>query len=134
MLNQGMILGRVGRMETKTLSNGVDVTNISMVTSKKFTKDGTKHEKVTWHNVSCFSKLSEIASKYVAVGDMLYIQGEMDNQKYTDKEGIERMKCGIIANKIELIPKAKPLPANDGEVHQVTNTLDPVFEDSEVPF
>lgn len=134
MINQGMILGRVGRMETKALSNGSDVTNISMVTSKKYIKDGVKQEKITWHNVCLFSKLSDIASKYVNVGDLLYIQGEMDNQKYVDKEGNERMKFSIIAHELKLMPKAKSLPEADGEVHKVTNTLHPEFSDDVVPF
>lgn len=107
MVNQGTLLGRVGKIDTKTLSNGTKVTNISMVTSKKYTKDGQKQEKVTWHNVTMFSKLSEIAEKYVAVGDLLFVQGEMDNQKYTDKEGIERNKSFIIAHELKLMPKAK---------------------------
>jgi single-strand DNA-binding protein len=115
MINLGQLLGRVGKIETKPM-NGSSVTNISMVTSKKYMKDGQKQEKVTWHNVTCFAKLSEIAEKYVFVGDLVYIQGEMDTQKYTGKDGIERSKSFIIAHEIKLMPKAKehkPEPKQD---------------------
>lgn len=107
MINLCQILGRVGKIETKTVGAGLKVCNMSIVTSKKFTKNGEKHEKVTWHNVSCFSKLAEIGEKYVSVGDLLYIAGEMENQKYTSKEGVERSKTFVIANEIKLMPKAK---------------------------
>ena len=107
MINMGQVLGRVGKISTKGLSNGNSVTNLSIVTSKKFTKDGVKQEKVTWHNISCFSKLSEIAEKYVAVGDLLYIQGEMDTKKYIGKDGIERTSSYIIAHELKLMPKSK---------------------------
>ena len=107
MINKGMVLGRVGKIETRPLNNGSSVTNISMVTSKKYMKNGEKVEKVTWHNVSCFSKLSEIAEKYVSVGDLLYIEGEMDMQKYTGQDGQERTKFFIIAHELKLMPKSK---------------------------
>lgn len=122
MINQATVLGRVGKIGTRTLNNGGPVTNISIVTSKKYNKDGVKLEKVTWHNISCYSKLAEIAEKYVAVGDLLYIQGEIDMHKYIAKDGTERTSFYIIAHDLKLMPKSKPhLPEmsspefNDGE-------------------
>lgn len=107
MVNQGTVLGRVGKIDTKTTANGVKITNCSMVTSKKFVKNGEKEEKVTWHNITLFNKLAEIAEKYVSVGDLLYVQGEMDNQKYTAQDGQERVKYFIIAHELKLMPKTK---------------------------
>ncbi len=130
MINQGQLLGRVGKIDTKGLANGNSVTNISMVTSKKYVKDGIKQEKVTWHSVSCFSKLSEIADKYVKVGDLLYIQGEMDTQKYTGQDGIERSKSFIIAHDLKLMPKSKehkPEPKKESAAPSS-------FLDDELPF
>lgn len=109
MINQAQVLGRVGNISTKQFTNGGSVTNISMVTSKKYSKDGVKQEKVTWHNISCFGKVSEIAEKYVTRGDLLYIQGEMENQKYTGKDGSERVKSFILAHELKLMPKSKEL-------------------------
>lgn len=129
MVNQGTVLGRVGKIDTKSMSNGNKVTNISMVTTKKYTKDGQKQEKVTWHNVTLFSKLAEIAEQYVNVGDMLYIQGEMDTQKYTI-DGTERSKFVIIANDLKLMPRAKehkPEPKTDP-------AYDASFADDDLPF
>ncbi len=115
MINMAQVLGRVGKIDTKTTITGVKITNCSMVTSKKFTKNGEKTEKVTWHNVTLFNKLAEIAEKYVSVGDLLYIQGEMDNQKYTTQDGHERVKQFIIAHEIKLMPKIKEYIAADEE-------------------
>jgi single-strand DNA-binding protein len=130
MVNQGTLLGRVGKIDNKTTSSGVKISNISMVTSKKFVKNGEKQEKVTWHNVTMFNKLAEIAEKYVNVGDLLYIQGEMDNQKYTDGNGQERVKNFIIAHDLKLMPKSKE---HKSEPKKETN-YDHSFEDSEIPF
>lgn len=107
MVNQGTVLGRVGKIDVKTTQAGMKIANISMVTSKKYVKDGEKKEKVTWHNVTAFSKTAEIAEKYVNVGDCLYIQGEMDSQKYTTPDGQERTKHFIVVNTLQLMPKTK---------------------------
>lgn len=129
MVNQGTILGRVGKLDIKNTTTGMKIANISIVTSKKYTKDGEKKEKATWHNVSAFSKLAEIIEKYVTIGDLLYVQGEMDNQKYTDKDGQERMKHFVIAHEIKLMPKSKehqPAPKE--------KSYDEAFADNDIPW
>lgn len=115
MINMAQVWGRVGKIDTKTTASGMKVTNCSMVTSKKFVKNGEKQEKVMWHNITLFAKLSEVAEKYVNVGDLLYIQGEMDMQKYTTQDGQERTKHFIVANQLQLMPKTKEYgaPAKD---------------------
>ena len=132
MINLAQIMGRVGKISTTPMQSGGSVTNISMVTTKKYVKNGEKVEKVTWHNVTCFNKLSEIAEKYVAIGDLLYIQGEMDSSKYTGNDGIEKTKNFIIAHELKLIPKGKsqgPEPKS-----QRDNGNNVPFDDSEIPF
>jgi single-strand DNA-binding protein len=129
MVNQGTILGRVGKIDFKTVSNGTKLANISMVTSKKYVKNGVKEEKVTWHNVTMFNKLAEIANDYVNVGDMLYVQGEMDNQKYTTADGIEKVRFHVIAHDLKLLPKSKehkPEPKS-------SPTAD-AFQDDDIPW
>lgn len=130
MVNQGTVLGRVGKIDTKTTASGVKITNCSIVTSKKFTKNGEKTEKVTWHNITLFNKLAEIAEKYVAVGDLLYIQGEMDNQKYTTQDGQERVKHFIIAHELKLMPKTKEHAAAPKD----DKAYDAGIEDDEIPW
>jgi len=86
------------------------VSNLSIVTSKKFTKDGQTQEKVNWHNVTFYGKTAEIAEKYVNVGDLLYVQGEMDSQKY-EKDGVSKVKHFILGYQLQLMPKTKEMPA-----------------------
>lgn len=130
MLNQATLIGRVGKLETTVTQNGMRITNLTLATSKKFTKDGERKEKTTWHNITLFSKLSEITEKYVNVGDLLYVQGEMDNQKYTDKNGTEKFRNFVVAHDILLFPKAKEHKAKTDadSFHEQT------FGSSDIPF
>lgn len=128
MVNQATVLGRVGKVDTKTTSTGTKISNVSIVTSKKYVKNGEKQEKTTWHNVTMFSKLAEIAEKYVNVGDMLYVQGEMDSQKYTDANGLEKTKFMIIARDFQMLPKSKEHKAAPKE-----NSYGTAFQDDDLP-
>lgn len=133
MINTVHLMGRVGRIETKSMNNGTNVTNLSIATSKKFVKNGEKIEKTTWHNVALYSKLSEIADKYVAIGDLFYIEGEIENQKYTDAQGVEKTRSFIIGHDIKLMPKG-----NKDYKPKQTDDLDQFIADSalddDVPF
>lgn len=133
MVNQATVLGRVGNIDSKTTSSGVKITNLSMVTSKKFVKNGQKEEKVTWHNITLFNKLSEIAEKYVGIGDMLYVQGEMDSQKYTAQDGQEKAKFFIIGHDLKLMPKSKELKPVAPKQQSYAQAAEG-FPDDEIPF
>ena len=116
MINLAQVLGRVGKIDFKTTAGGIKISNISLVTTKKFTKNGEKQEKINWHNITLFSKLAEIAEKYVSVGDLLYVQGEMDSQKYPGQDGTEKTRHFIIGHDIKLMPRMKehtPAPKSD---------------------
>ncbi len=130
MVNQATLLGRVGKIDSKVTSSGVKITNLSLVTSKKFVKNGEKQEKVTWHNITIFSNLADIAEKYIKVGDVIFLQGEIQNQKYTAQDGSEKMKNYIIAHDIKLLPKSKE--------HKPEPKADPSFssdfQDDDLPF
>jgi single-strand DNA-binding protein len=116
MINLAQVLGRVGKINHKMLSGDQQVTNMSMVTTEKFTKNGEKQEKATWHNVTVYNKLSMIVQKYVNEGDLLYIKGKMDTQKYKDKEGNDRYKSFIVADDIRLMPRNKAQSADPAPV------------------
>ena len=128
MINQASILGRVGKKSTHTFNTGSEVTNLSIATSNKYVKDGEKKEKTMWHNVVCFSKLAGLAKQYVNEGDLVFIQGEMDSQKYTGKDGQERIKFVVIAHQLRLIPRSNSSPKSN------ESKPDPAFIDDELPF
>lgn len=128
MINQATLLGRVGKKSNHVFTNGSEVTNLSIATSHKYVKDGEKKEKTMWHNVVLFSKLATIAKQYVNEGDLVFIQGEMDSQKYQGKDGMERIKFVVIGHQLRLIPRSNS-PAKTTEV-----TQDPAFVDDDLPF
>ena len=131
-----ILIGRVGKdPELRYLGNGDPVVSLSLATSKNYKdKSGEKKEKTSWHKVVFFRSLASIVAEYVKSGKQLYIEGEIDYKKYTDKEGIERYTTDIIADKMQMLG-GKPGNAQPSE-RTKTETQSVGFEDmdSDIPF
>lgn len=99
-VNKVTLLGRVGKdPEIRTFQSGGRVANFSVATSESW-KDkstGEKKEKVEWTNVSVFNDhLVTVVESYVKKGDMIYLEGQLETSKYTDKDGVERYTTKVI--------------------------------------
>ena len=107
MINRAIILGRIGFIESKIVNNNT-FTKVSVATNEKWNgKNGEKQEKTTWHNVVGFNKLGEIMAKYSHVGDMVYVEGRIAQNKYKSESGEERISFSITATEFKLINTSK---------------------------
>src|ERR1039457_1463110 len=105
-VNKVIIIGNLGRNpEVRTMSNGDSVANIAVATTDTW-KDkatGEKKEATEWHQIVFYRKLAEIVGKYLKKGALIYIEGKLQNRKWTDKDGIERYTTEIIADTMKML-------------------------------
>ncbi len=99
-INKVIIIGNLGQdVETKYTPDGRAIANISVATSDNWTdKNGERHEKTEWHRIAIFGKLAEIAGQYLHKGSKVYVEGKLQTDKWTDKEGTERYTTRIIVS------------------------------------
>jgi single-strand DNA-binding protein len=135
MINEAILVGHVGNKDTKTLKNGGEITVISLATSTKY-KDssGEKQVRTTWHNINCFSKLAEIAAKYVHVGDQIYVRGEINNKKIETGERAGQYIYSVTAQDIKFIQNAKKKDNESKPSQEKKKASYNDFDDSEIPF
>lgn len=108
MFNQATLIGHVGKLEHKTSKSGVQFSSISLATSNKVKgSDGQYKEQTTWHQIYCFSKLSEMVAKFVKVGDMVFVQGEIQHKKIDSGERAGQYSYSVSATSIRFMPKPK---------------------------
>lgn len=106
MLNKATIIGRVGRdPEVRYMPSGDAVAVFSVATSerRKNKETGEVTEDTTWHRVSCWGRLGEIAGEYLKKGALVYIEGKMVHRKYTGQDGIERTSVEIRASEMKML-------------------------------
>ena len=104
-VNKVILIGNLGRdPETRYMSNGEAVTNITVATTDTWKdRNGEKQEKTEWHRVTFYRKLAEIAGEYLKKGRQVYIEGRLETRKWTDKTGNERYTTEVIATDMKML-------------------------------
>lgn len=99
-VNKVILIGNLGRdPEIRSFQNGGRVASFSLATSDTW-KDkatGERKERTEWHRVSVLNdKLVEVVERYVKKGSKLYIEGQLETRKYTDKDGQEKYTTEVV--------------------------------------
>lgn len=133
-LNRCDFIGNVGKIETRYLTSGDAVVNLSLACNEHYKdKNGEKHEKTEWVNVTIYGKLAEIASKYVEKGKQIYISGRMSTRKWQDKSGQDRYTTEIIATDMKLLGGLSKDDYNRRD-EQPRNQKESFSDDTDIPF
>lgn len=128
-VNQVTLIGRVGDYP-KAASNG-QIANFSIATSERWIdkKSGQTVQHTEWHRIVCFNKTAEIAINYVAKGNLVYIQGKLKTETWTNRDNISQTTTKVIASRIEILtPSQKqqtPTEDNQSYTRPVTQQSSP---------
>jgi single-strand DNA-binding protein len=99
-VNKVILVGNLGKdPEVRRMQNGNPVVNLSVATSESWRDKttGEKKEKTEWHRVVIFSEgLAKVAEQYLKKGAKVYLEGQLQTRKYTDKDGIEKYSTEIV--------------------------------------
>lgn len=101
-VNKVILIGNLGDdPDVRFTPQGTAVANLSLATSESW-KDqaGQKQEKTQWHRVVVFGKLGEIAQQYLKKGAKVYIEGKLQNRKWT-KDGIDRYTTEVVVDSVK---------------------------------
>lgn len=99
-LNKATIIGNLGRdPEVRHAQDGRPIVNLAIATSESW-KDkntGERKEKTEWHRVVIFNEgLAKVAEAYLKKGSTVYIEGQLQTRKWTDKDGVEKYSTEIV--------------------------------------
>src|SRR5580658_4970846 len=90
-VNKVILVGNLGKdPEVRTFQNGGRVAHFSLATSERWTDkaSGEKKERTEWHRVSILNEnLVSVAERFLKKGSKVYIEGQLETRKWTDKEG-----------------------------------------------
>ncbi len=125
-VNLVVLVGRLGQDPKVTTANsGTTVCKFSVATSKKFKGE----EKTAWHNVTCFGKVAENCGKYLAKGRQVALEGELDYQTYTGKDGTEKHRTEVITHVVHFLGLKDGSPTKETPKVKVEN-----FVAEDIPF
>lgn len=112
-MNRTYLMGNLTKdVEVRSTPSGQTVANFGIATNKKWTtKDGVAKEKATFHNIVCWGKSGEACANSLSKGSKVFIEGEIDNRSYEDKEGNKKYISEVIASSVQFI-STKPVSEN----------------------
>ncbi len=84
-----------------------------------------------WHNIVTYGELSKFAEKYVHKGDIIFLEGKLQNRFEYTEEGFRFKTTDILASRLEIISRSKsgqdtPLP--DDSKEEKTGSAIPGFD------
>jgi single-strand DNA-binding protein len=99
-VNKVILVGNLGKdPEVRRMTSGEPVVNLSVATSESWRDkaSGERKEKTEWHRVVIFNKnLAEVAEKYLRKGSKVYVEGQLQTRKWTDKDGAEKYSTEVV--------------------------------------
>ncbi|MCC6887859.1 MAG: single-stranded DNA-binding protein [Hyphomicrobiales bacterium] len=99
-VNKVILVGNLGRdPEIRRTQDGRAIVHLSVATSETWRDKATgeRRERTEWHRVVIFNEaLGRIAEQYLKKGSKVYLEGQLQTRKYTDKDGVEKYSTEVV--------------------------------------
>ncbi|RYC31705.1 single-stranded DNA-binding protein [Lichenibacterium minor] len=99
-VNKVILVGNLGKdPEVRRMQSGDAVVNLRLATTESWRDkaSGERKEKTEWHSIVIFNEnLAKVAEQYLKKGSKVYVEGQLQTRKYTDKDGIEKYNTEIV--------------------------------------
>jgi single-strand DNA-binding protein len=99
-VNKVILVGNLGRdPEARTMQTGGKVVTFSIATSETWSDkaSGERKERTQWHRIVIYNdRLGDVAERYLKKGAKVYIEGQLESRKFTDKDGQERETTEVV--------------------------------------
>lgn len=135
-LNRCIFVGRLTRdPEIRYTPSGTAVASFSIANGRTFQQTGEKKEQVNYFDCIAWSKLGEIITEHCKKGQMLAIEGHLQQSRWDDQDGKKRSKVEIIVDTFQFLGGKKAEEGNEGLGKEVDlPAVDNPFSDDDVPF
>lgn len=138
-MNSIKITGRLtADPELKTTPNGNNVTQFTVAVDRAYKSGGEKQ--TDFFRVIAWRNTADFICRYFSKGKLILVEGEMNNRRYTDKDGNQRDWWEIKADRVEFMgdkpaegagAKAVPAPS---QVAAASVSFTPEATDDDYPF
>jgi single-strand DNA-binding protein len=123
MTNIVLLVGNLGGdPDLRSTNSGTDVASFSIGTSRpKRDSDGKTYKDESgftakdteWHRVTCFNGLARVVAQHATKGMLVSIRGRLHYTRWTDREGIARYGCEVIADDVQFLSRSRQNASDD---------------------
>jgi single-strand DNA-binding protein len=104
-VNKVILVGNLGRdAELRYTPGGAAVAKFSVATTEVWNdKSGQRQERTEWHNIDLWGKQAESLQEYLRKGKQIYLEGRLQTDEYTDKDGVKRKSTKVRCDRVVLL-------------------------------
>lgn len=147
--NKIIIVGFLGRdPELKYTPSGTAVCKFSIATTEKRKKEGEENEVTTWFRCTAWGRQAEVAQEYLAKGSKVYVEGQLRQEEFIDREGGARASLEVTVRELQFLSSKKEGDSQQQETQgnnkreaikkalgaQAPSKKPSVNDDDEIPF
>lgn len=139
-VNKVIIVGNLGKdPDSRFTQSGSKVVSLTVATSEKW-KDkltGELQEKTEWHKVTVFGKQADSCERFLSKGRKVYVEGKLQTDKWTDKDGKDRYTTKIVAQSVVFLSSQdsqQPTGKPQGFPQRNSQGFTQSFNDDDIPF
>lgn len=100
MFNKVILMGRLTKdPEIRTTQTGIQMCRFSIACERRYS--GNNGEKQTdFFDVTAWRQIADFVCKYFSKGKMILVEGSLQNNNYTDNNGVKHYSTAIIAENV----------------------------------
>ncbi len=118
MLNKVILIGRLTKdPEIRVTTSGVSVGTFSLAVNRNFASANGEKE-TDFFNCVCFRKVAEIVSRYVKKGQLISVDGRIQNRTYDAQDGTKRYVTEIVCDNVVFLESSRSQNDNTGNYQQ----------------
>ena len=100
MYNRVILMGRLTRdPELRTTQSGISMCRFGIAVDRRFVKQGEERQ-ADFFEVTCWRQTAEFVCKYFTKGRPILVEGSVQNDNYTDNNGVKHYSTAIIADQV----------------------------------
>ena len=103
-INQVILIGRLTRdAELKYTSGGAAISKFAIAVNKKRKKGDEWVEEANFFNIVLWGRLGETLNQYLVKGKQVAVEGELEQNRWTDADGNNHSTVNINASNVQLL-------------------------------
>jgi len=100
MINTVALMGRLTyEPEIKSTASGVSVLRFQIAVDRNYQRQGTERQ-ADFIDCVAWRQTAEFISRYFHKGSLIAVEGSIQTQNYTDKDGNNRKSVEVVANNV----------------------------------
>jgi single-strand DNA-binding protein len=100
MYNRVILMGRlVADPELRQTQSGIAMCRLRIAVDRGFAKQGEERQS-DFINVTCWRQTAEFVSRYFSKGRMIHVEGRLQNNDYTDQNGVKHYSMDVVADNV----------------------------------